>query len=65
MEGSMADKNWIEEEVAHIDLGDRRLNNRLVSIIADFSATPEGSIPQASGSRNAATATYRFFRMTV
>jgi hypothetical protein len=54
-------KDWAEEEFGNADLGDRRLTNRLVHIVRDFCARPQGSVPQACQSRAKTKAAYRFF----
>jgi hypothetical protein len=53
--------DWVEEELGDAELGDRRLSRRLVSIVRDFYACPQGSVPQASRSRARTKAAYRFF----
>lgn len=53
-------EDWPEEEFGQADLGDRRLTKRLVSMVADFYARPQGSIPQACQSRAKCKAAYRF-----
>ena len=53
--------DWAEEELGCAELGDRRLTRRLVSIVRDFYARPQGSVPQASQSRAKTKAAYRFF----
>jgi hypothetical protein len=53
-------KDWPEEELAQADLGDRRLEKRLVSILRDFYARPQANIPQACQTRAKTKATYRF-----
>ena len=55
-------QDWIEEEFAHLELCDKRLKRRLLRIIRDFYTNPLANIPQASGSRAAAKAVYRFFQ---
>ncbi len=55
-------RSWTEEEFGQVDLGDKRLNKRLLRIAEDFYANPLASIPQACGSRSAAKAAYRFFQ---
>jgi len=54
-------EHWAEEEFGNADLGDRRLTNRLVSLVRDFYARPQASIPQACQSRAKTKAAYRFF----
>jgi hypothetical protein len=47
-------------EVESADLGDARLNRRLVKIVDAMSAKPDGSIPQQAGSEAEREATYQF-----
>jgi hypothetical protein len=54
-------EDWAEEEFGAADLGDNRLTNRLVSLVRDFYARPQASIPQACQSRAKTKAAYRFF----
>ena len=53
-------QTWAAQELATACLGDARLNQRLVRIVADKLANPTASIPQASGSWAATKATYIF-----
>jgi hypothetical protein len=53
-------KDWPEAELGRAGLGDQRLERRLVSILRDFYARPQASIPQACQSRAKAKAAYRF-----
>lgn len=53
--------DWAEEEFGQVDLGDERLNRRVVSIARDFYARPQGSIPQACQTRAKTKAAYRLF----
>jgi hypothetical protein len=52
--------DWAEEEVGRADLGDRRLEKRLVSLLRDFYARPQANIPEACRSRAKTKAAYRF-----
>jgi hypothetical protein len=52
---------WSATEFANIDLGDRRLDRRLIKLCADFAAQPQASIPQASEDWASTKAAYRFF----
>jgi hypothetical protein len=54
-------EDWAEEEFAEADLGDRRLTKRLVSVVRDFYARPQASVPQACQTRAKTKAAYRFF----
>lgn len=53
-------QDWAEEELGEVDLGDRRLNKRLVSIAQAFYARPQANIPQACQTRGETKAAYRF-----
>ena len=53
--------DWAEEEFGKVELGDKRLRDRLMIIARDFYGNTEGSIPQACKSRAKAKAAYRFF----
>jgi len=52
--------DWAEQELGEVDLGDRRLNQRLVSIAQAFYARPQANIPQACQTRAETKAAYRF-----
>ena len=52
---------WAEEELGGAQLGDKRLDARLVEIVASFMSAPQGSIPRATGDWAGAKAAYRFF----
>jgi transposase-like protein len=52
---------WSLLELRHVDLGDQRLNRRLVKLVGDLLAAPEASVPQASGNWAATKAAYRFW----
>lgn len=53
--------DWAEEEFYGIDLGDKRLNTRLLSVSRDLYARPQANIPQACQTRAKTKAAYRFF----
>lgn len=53
---------WAADEMGQADLGDRRLNDRLVSICDRFSESPESPINQACRDWAETKAAYRFFR---
>lgn len=55
------DANWSATEFAGVDLGDRRLDRRLLKICADIAAQPQAPIPQASEDWASTKAAYRFF----
>ena len=52
--------DWAEEELGQSDMGDQRLNKRVVSIARVFYARPQANIPQACQTRAETKATYRF-----
>lgn len=51
---------WVRTEFNSAELGDYRLNKRLISIVESFSAYPNASIPQATGSWKKTKGAYRF-----
>jgi hypothetical protein len=53
--------DWADEEFARAQLGDERLNQRLMTIARDFYANPQAQIPEACQSRSKTKAAYRFF----
>ena len=53
--------NWLQREFGGANLGDLRLNQRLMELGAAFFAQPAANIPQACGSIAKAKAAYRFF----
>jgi hypothetical protein len=54
--------SWVEEEMATVDLGHKRRNDRLKLVIGDLAAMPAVSIPAAVGGGRAETeAAYRLF----
>jgi len=52
--------DWAEEELGEAEVGDRRLNKRLVTLAQSFYARPQANIPQACQSRAETKAAYRF-----
>jgi hypothetical protein len=52
---------WSALELRHVDLGDQRLNQRLVKLVDDLLHAPESSVPVASGDWAATKAAYRFW----
>jgi len=53
---------WASEEFAEVDLGDKRLDARLIKICDRFSDTPESPINQACADWAETKAAYRFFQ---
>src|SRR5262245_21443309 len=52
---------WAEEEAALADLGDKRLDDRLVTLLSELGSRPNLSIPAACRSRAEMKAAYGFF----
>ncbi|MCB9109070.1 MAG: IS4 family transposase [Anaerolineales bacterium] len=52
------ERNWGDEEMGSLKLGDERLEKRVRKIISDFSQNPTASIPEFCGDRAATQATY-------
>ena len=57
-----ATEGWAAEEMGQADMGDKRLNDRLVSICDRFSESPESPINQACKDWAETKAAYRFFK---
>lgn len=53
--------DWINNEFKYIDLGDKRLNNRIKSIANDRIENTEKSLPQSFNDSSKLKAAYRFF----
>src|SRR6218665_3915437 len=53
--------SWAQEEVADLDLGDKRLNLRQVKLAETFSRQPTPSIPAACGGWGDTRGAYRLF----
>jgi hypothetical protein len=53
---------WAAEEFTDVDLGDKRLNSRLVRICDRFSESPQSPINQACADWAETKAAYRFFQ---
>jgi Transposase DNA-binding/Transposase Tn5 dimerisation domain len=54
--------SWAAEELRHVNLGDRRRNERLIKIVEDLAAQPSASVPQASRDNAALQGTYDFWQ---
>lgn len=52
--------SWAADELAGVDLGDGRLNKRVVKLLDRFAAQPTASIPGACGDWAETQAAYRF-----
>jgi len=53
---------WAAEELQYADLGDARLNKRLVKIVEDLAAHPNASVPEATENWSDTKAIYRFWQ---
>lgn len=51
--------NWAGEEFAAVDLGDKRLNQRLIKVAQQWADKPSQSIPTAAGGWGDTAAAYR------
>ena len=60
-QSSWPQSSWLQREFGGANLGDLRLNQRLMELGAAFFAQPAANIPQACGSIAKAKAAYRFF----
>lgn len=56
----MSVPSWVAQEMTSPDLGDARLNKRLVTLLEQLTAQPTQSLPQACGTWAATKAAYRF-----
>ena len=54
--------NWAAEEFVAVNLGDKRLNQRLIQLCDRFSQTPESPINQACEDWSETKSAYRFFQ---
>lgn len=52
---------WAQEEFGDADLGEPRLNKRLVKVATNFATSPGGTLPQAFSDWGELKAAYRFF----
>ncbi len=58
----MIENGWANEEFGGIDLGDKRLNERLTKMAGQFISSTESPINKACGSWAETKAAYRFFQ---
>lgn len=63
-ENNATHNDWYEQEFSSADIGDKRLNKRLVKIAGDLSSNPSMPINQASGDWHSTKAAYQFFDNT-
>ena len=54
-------ESWATQELGRADLGDARLNKRLVKIVEDLAGQPEASVPQACEDWASTKGVYRFW----
>ena len=54
-------EDWVKEELKNVDIGDKRLDKRLMMLVSAMARNPEASIPLACESHAATKAAYRFF----
>jgi hypothetical protein len=54
-------EDWVVSETSSADLGDKRLNRRLETVLRRLAAQPDKSIPTASRGWGETQAAYRFF----
>lgn len=54
-------QSWASEELRYVDLGDARLNRRLIKMVEDFAGNPESSVPKACKTWAATRASYEFW----
>jgi Transposase DNA-binding/Transposase Tn5 dimerisation domain len=54
--------DWVHQEMKYIELGEKRLEKRLLKIISDFSQNPTASLPEFCGDWAATKAAYNFFK---
>ena len=60
-EASFSQDDWYERELSAANMGDKRLNKRLVKIASDLSSNISAPINQASGDWHSTKAAYSFF----
>ncbi len=58
----MIEEKWAHKEFEMVDLGDERLNKRLIQLTERFLKSPESPINKACGNWNETKAAYRFFQ---
>jgi len=53
--------SWVTDEMATVQMYDKRLDARLKEVLSQLSERPTASIPAACGGHAEMTAAYRFF----
>jgi len=61
VEQGLGAKEWVEQEFGRVELGDKRLRDRLMKIVGDRSEHPDSSYLEASGGDRGATKRYYAF----
>lgn len=54
-------ENWAAQELRYVQLGDARLNRRLISLVTALAGQPTSSVPEACGDWAATKGAYRFW----
>ena len=60
--GILMDKNWIKNEFKDVNINDKRLKKRLISLSERFAEAPEDSINKCCNGWSETKAAYRFFQ---
>ncbi len=60
-EGEADGRDWAEDELGAVALGDARLTSRLVELARSLARAPDASLPQALPKWSELKAAYRFF----
>lgn len=55
----LGQRQWVEEELGSLDLGDERLDRRVKKLLGDMGSQPGASLPKASGSASGTKGAYR------
>lgn len=61
LEGEREDDDWAENELGWVQLGDKRLTSRLVTLARTLARAPDTPLPQALPQWRDLKAAYRFF----
>jgi hypothetical protein len=62
MQKMTTDKSWAEEEFRSVDLGDKRLDRRLIRVVRRLADAPQHGIPAAMDGWKETQAAYRLFQ---
>jgi hypothetical protein len=58
-QNSESTRDWAKHELAELETGDKRINNRLIQLLSNFYNNPLANIPEACGDSVNTKATYR------